>query len=105
MPIALTFALISSAGPVFAWGGQVTGKIARIDVTDASANYSFRVFLAGGPALCAGGPGWAYVNLGDSNYQAYVSTLTSAYLTGKSVEIFSDLNGAGCKIGYIAVSG
>lgn len=99
--IGLLLAL-SAASPALAWDGTISGKIGRIDVTDPG-NFSFRVILVGEPTMCTGGYNFAYLNTVDGNYDGYVSMLTSAFLAGKTVTVFSNLQSGHCHIGYISV--
>ena len=99
--IGLLLAL-SPASPALAWDGAITGKILRLDVTDPG-NFSFRVILVGEPSMCSGGDNFAWLYTVDGNYDGYVSTLTSAFLAGKTVTVFSNLQSGHCHIGYISV--
>jgi hypothetical protein len=94
--------------PAWGWDGIIFGKIGAVEVA-YGANYDFRVYAGGltQDACGAGTTAWSYVNQSDSNYQAYVSTMTSAYIAGKSVTIYvtKDANGANCHIGFISVTG
>ena len=89
-------------GPTAAWDGSVTGKIVQVDVTDAGS-LGFRVYVGSVGAHCAGGPGWAYLNEGDSNYKTYVAVLMMAKAQNSSVTIYSNNAGGYCHIGYIQI--
>jgi hypothetical protein len=84
-----------------AWDGVKTGKISAIEVANAQ-NYAFRVWLDGS-SMCGTSHGWGYVNKDFDNYEAMVSTLTSVYLAGKSVTLFTTKTGEFCQIGYVIV--
>lgn len=109
----LVCALLSSAlmwsAPASAWDGAVNGKIGGVDVTGGN-NFDFRVY-AGGLTANACGQGtasWSYLNQIDSNYQVYVSLLTTAYLANKNVILYLTRDGPGgvyCHIGYVVVTG
>jgi len=90
----------------YAWDGRTGGKIKSVSVTGGN-NYGFRVSLEGSPTLCGNQNTWAYINESDSNYQAYVTVLMSAYLASKYITIFTNIetnSGQGyCHIGYISV--
>jgi hypothetical protein len=101
--LAATVFTIGTAVPANAWDGSASGKISRIDVTDAS-NYGMRVYLTGVSHMCTGGADWAYLNESDSNYKVYVAALMMAKAQGSTVIIDSNLQGSYCHIGYIAVT-
>lgn len=93
------------ASPTFAWDGSASGKITLFEATDAE-NYGFRVHVASGTGQCgAGTPGWSYVNKSFDNYDVFVSLLTSAFLAGKSVTIYSDNIGGYCRMAHIQIAG
>lgn len=71
----------------YAWDGAKSGKITGLDVTDGQ-NYGFRVYLDGSP-MCGTSEGWAYMNRDWDNYDAMAALLTSAYLGGKDVTIYT----------------
>jgi hypothetical protein len=98
---AAVAALILSS-PSYAWDGAVSGKIIEVHVT-AGENYDFRIYLDSG-AMCGNVHAWAYVNKSNPNYEAYVSTITYAFASGRNVTVYSnrDTNGY-CKIEYVAV--
>lgn len=87
--------------PSFAWDGVKGGKITGLDVTNAQ-NFGFRVYMDGTP-MCGTAEGWAYINKDWDNYQAMVSLITSAYLSGKNVTIYTNKVGQYCEIGYLAM--
>ncbi len=102
--IFITAFLTFISAPALAWYGAFTAKIAKIDLAPADGNYPFRVYLENVPAMCTGGPNWAYLNPTDPNYQAVVSALMLAYSSRKTVVIYSNLqNGSYCKIGYVTL--
>ncbi len=79
--------------------------ISTIFLSNAS-NYASRVFFQNPstlPASCSAG--FAYVNVSADNYQAYVSSLTSAYLAHKLVSLYYIQNGSFCQITEFVVSG
>jgi hypothetical protein len=86
------------------WDGSPSGKIANIDASDGY-NYAFRVYI--GVRMCGNdSPYWAYMNIDFNNYQATAALLTAAWLSGKTVTIFSNKDAVGnCKIGYVSFSG
>lgn len=73
---------------IFSWQAQanfVSGKIISIFLS-ASTNYAFRINMSSGIPGCKAD--FAYINVGaNGNYEAYVSSLTSAYLAGKTVNL------------------
>lgn len=90
--------MILCSTPSVAWDGVKSGKISGLDVTQAQ-NYGFRVYMDGTP-MCGTTESWAYINKDWDNYQAMVSLLTSAYLSGKTVAIYTNKVGSYCEIGY-----
>lgn len=104
---ALLLTTLAWAAPASAWDGVVTGKIGGVEVTGAG-NFDFRVYVGGltSNACGQGTQSWVYVNQTDSNYQVYVSTITTAYFTGKSVSVYlTRAAGAYCRIDYMQVLG
>lgn len=97
--------LFTSFTSLAAWDGVVSGKVLRIDVADG-ANYAFRVYLEGTPAMCSNEHKWAYINEADSNYSVFVSVLLAAKAQQSNVKLYTrrkDGNATGyCQIGYIA---
>jgi hypothetical protein len=96
-------AMLATTAPATAqaWDGVATFKIARIDTT-AGQNYGFRVH--GDQPMCgAGSPPWVYMNVTWDNYQATAALLTSAWLAGRTIIVFSTKDPTGnCLIGYVA---
>ena len=88
------------AGSANAWDGIKPGKITGIDVTNAQ-NFGFRIYMDGTP-MCGTTEAWAYLNKDWDNYDAMVSLLTSAYLSGKNVVVHTTKSGVYCQIGYVA---
>lgn len=89
----------------FAWDGQVSGKVIRIDVAGGQ-NYGFRVYLDGLPKLCGNNHTWAYLNDTDSNYQTYVAVLLAAKAANYNVRLYANKEGSNayCHIGYITIN-
>lgn len=85
-----------------AWDGAVGGRVVSFEVTHGT-NYAFRIYLEGGAAMCSGGATWAFVNESDSNYKVYVATLMLAKAQGSQVTVYSDREGAYCRIGHLHV--
>lgn len=98
---AIVTLLLLCSAPAFAWDGVKGGKITGLDVTNAQ-NFGFRVYMDGTP-MCGTTESWAYINKDWDNYQAMVSLLTSAYLAGKTVTIYTNKVGQNCEIGYVAM--
>jgi hypothetical protein len=82
------------------WDGVKTGKITGIDTTDG-VNFAFRVYMDGTP-MCGSSAGWAYMNSSWDNYQATAGLLTTAYISGKQVTIYTVRQGTYCEIHYVA---
>jgi len=82
------------------WYGTESGRIGKIEVTDAE-NLGFRVSFRSGKVLCDTYT-WAYLNKSDSNYETYVSVLLAARMSDSEVTIFT-VKGVGgyCKIGHL----
>lgn len=96
----LTVALmLMCSAPSIAWDGVKSGKISGLDVTTAQ-NYAFRVYMDGTP-MCGTTETWAYINKSWDNYEAMVSLLTSAYLSGKTVVVHTTRVGTYCEIGHV----
>lgn len=107
IPTLLSAVLMWST-PASAWDGIVTGKIGSIDVN--SGNYfDFRVNVEGiiSNACGPGTESWVYLNQADSNYQVFVSILTTAYATGKTISasLTNDAGSSYCHISYLTVAG
>lgn len=94
------FCLMSSAS----WANPSTGKIDHIDIAD-SGNYPFRIYIVGTSVVCTGGTDFAYLDTSNANYQAYVGALLSAYLSGKTVAVYSSLVSGQCLISYVSITG
>ena len=62
-----------------------TGKITSVFLS-APGNLPFRITLDNPPPECAGA--LLYVDFGNANYQAYVSTLLVAYTQGKPIVVY-----------------
>ena len=102
---AAAMMLVFSAA--FAWDGSVTGTIQAIDVVGGASNvgnYDIRVSLSGGPLMCAGGVGWAYINATDPNYQVLAAILMSAKVSGGQVTVLTVRESGYCHIGYISMT-
>lgn len=87
----------SVAAPAMAAPTVTSGQIDTIYAAQGT-NYAFRVYMTGSAPLCAGGNSWAYTNVSDDNYKAYVSTLTTAFVLGKPVNMTVDLANGQCHI-------
>ncbi len=74
----------------------VIGKITMIEVS--SSGYDFRVYVANAPLVCTGGSNFAYTLPTESNFNAYVSVLLTAYTLGRTVTIYTSLVNSQCKI-------
>lgn len=97
--IAISAGTFISA-PVLAWDGAKTGKITGLDAVADGQNYGFRVYIDGS-AMCGTSENWAFINANASNYNAVVSLLTTAYLSNKTVIIYTNKNDIYCEIGYV----
>lgn len=104
--ISETKAIESAAGDASlstTWDASLTGKIKSVEATSAEPQ-GFRVRLEGETQMCgeASAP-WAFVNKAFDNYEVMVSTLTAAWLTGKSVTLYmTRVAGTSyCKIGFV----
>lgn len=91
---------LSWASPAAAWDGIKTGKVSGIDVVTEGQNFGFRVYMDGAP-MCGTSEAWAFVNRDADNYDAIVSVITSAYLSGKVVTLLTNQSGIYCRIGYV----
>ena len=61
-------------------------------------NYGYRVYLSGVTTICPGGTIFAYTNVTDDNYKAYIATLLTAFALGKQVNLTLELVGGQCHI-------
>lgn len=92
--------ILSCSTASFAWDGAKGGNISGVEVTNAQ-NYGFRVYMDG-TSMCGTAATWAYINKNWDNYEAMVSLLTSAYISGKTVAIYTTRVGEYCEIGHAA---
>lgn len=81
---------VLAALPLLLASGQAnalgrTGKITSVFLSSAG-NLPFRIALDNPPPECTGG--LLYVDMGNANYQAYVSTLLVAYTQGKPIIVY-----------------
>lgn len=95
--LIMTAALICASSPAYAWDSS--GKITSIHVVTNGDNFGFRVYQDG-PPMCGTNEHWGFVNKGDSNYDAMVAFLMSAYMNGKSVTLLTTQEGQYCHISY-----
>lgn len=98
--VGALLSLLISSGALAQWDGVNSGRISGIDVTEGQ-NYGFRVYLDGTP-MCGTSEAWAYMNADWNNYEAAAALLTSAYLSGRSVIVYTTRNGSACEIGYVS---
>lgn len=91
--------LVLGSQSALAWDGIKSGKVSGIDVVSDGENFGFRVYMDGTP-MCGTSQVWAFINKSASNYDAVVSTLTAAYLSGKITVLHTMKNGEYCEIGY-----
>ncbi len=86
---------------VFSWDGNESGKLGLIEM-ESGLPYSFRVRLENEPALCGNSNKWAYVRYDNPNYNAYVSALLAAKMSGKTVAIYANRSTQDyCEIGHL----
>jgi len=95
-------AALSFATAVLAYDGQVTGKIFKMDAA-ADATQTFRVTFAGSPILCTGGTTYAYLSESDPNWKSFISTLQLAFVTNKTVNLYTWKVAGVCHIAYVEV--
>lgn len=110
IPLSIAMFVLWRSEDAKAWDGVKQGLIAKIDVATDKANYPFRVYLSPGTEMCGTGtPIWSSLVtvssvVGTTNYDASVSSITSAYMTGRQVVIYSQKNSSGlCEIGYFEI--
>lgn len=94
------FSFLVLTTPVLAWDGVASGKITSLEVTD-NANYGLRVTITPVGNMCPGGPTWAYLSEGDSNYRAYLAVLIAARINESNVTVYSQSINGKCHIGHI----
>ena len=68
-----------------------SGVIQRIEVFDEN-NYAFRIRFEGNPKMCSIGEDWAYIESTNSNYNTKVDALMTAFATGATVYIFTEVS-------------
>lgn len=93
------------AGPSLASPQTPLDTIGSVFLSGAQ-NYAFRVTPSNPSTLgssCTGN--FLYTNVTDDNYQAYVSTITSAFISHKSVYIVYNVESGFCHIVEFGVSG
>lgn len=95
--LIVTAALICASSPAYAWDSS--GKITSIHVVTNGDNFGFRVYQDG-PPICGTSEHWGFINKGDSNYDAMVALLMSAYMNGKPVTLLTNQEGQYCHITY-----
>lgn len=100
--LAMAVMLMCASSQAYAWDGMKSGKLTRVDVVTNGDNFGFRVYQDGSP-MCGTSESWGFVNKGDSNYDAMVALLMSAYMNGKSVTVLSTKEGSYCHIGYVVL--
>ncbi|GFE84714.1 hypothetical protein GCM10011487_67140 [Steroidobacter agaridevorans] len=85
-----------------AWDGTVNDTISQIDVTDGD-QLGFRIYFPNSTA-CGNAHNWAYLNRGDSNYQAYVAAALMAKATGTPVTVYSNVDANGyCHVRFLTL--
>lgn len=97
--LVMAVIIMCASSQAYAWDGVKSGKLTRVDVVTNGENFGFRAFQDGSP-MCGTSEDWGFVNKGDSNYEAMVAVLMSAYMNGKSVTLYSTKEGAYCHIDY-----
>ena len=96
------FVCVFAASPLLAWDGAKTGKVSSVEATNVE-NSGFRIHLAGVTDMCGGQTEWAYINQTHNNYEVITSLLISAWLSEKTVTLYtSNVNGS-CLIGHVTV--
>lgn len=91
-------------GSSSAWDGYTSGRIQTIEVTQIN-NFPFRVQLEGGPVLCTGGHGWAYLDGNGTNYKVFATALLAARAQGIPVALYTTNDSSGvsyCRIDHLA---
>ena len=77
---------------------SAVGQIATL-YTAQGSNFGFRVYLAAGAKACsAANAGFAYTNVTDDNYKAYMATLMLAYMLQSPVTIVTEQVNGFCHI-------
>jgi len=101
--VRLALFISITVASVQAQAAFVSGKVNAIFLS-ASTNFAFRINMTSGIPGCKSN--FAYINVGGSgNYEAYVSSLTSAYLAGKTVGLTYTVQSDGyCLINEFGVS-
>ena len=85
-----------------AWDGSVYGAVTSVEVNGAAQ--AFRITIAGTSSMCGNSNNWAYLAVGDTNYNAYVATVMTAKAMGSSIAVYTTLDASGyCHIGDITL--
>lgn len=86
-----------------AWDGVRGGQIAQLDVVADGSNYAMRVYLDSQPMCTGSTANWAYMNVSASNYQAFAAFIYSAWLTHRTIAIYTNKDANNyCEIGYVS---
>jgi len=100
--LAATALLLGASAGASAWDGAVYGAISSIEVN--GAGQAFRITIAGTSSMCGNSNNWAYLAIGDANYNAYVAIVMSAKALGSSIAVYTTRDASGyCNIGDITV--
>ncbi len=75
----------------------VTGPIDSLYAA-AGSNFGYRVNLTGVKACSATNNAFAYTNVSDDNYKAYIANLTLAYAMGAPVTLVTEQSNGCCHI-------
>jgi hypothetical protein len=94
--------LVAVSSTAFAWDGAVSGTVTSVEVNGEAE--AFRVYIAGVSSMCGNSNNWAYLAVGDANYNAYVAVVISAKALGSSISVYTTRDASGyCHIGDIAM--
>jgi hypothetical protein len=102
----LRVALLSLAvlpAPALAWDVVAAGHVSSLYFGNPTSAYNLQVRLDATAPTCGTNLVF-FITASDSNYTVYTSGLMSAYLSGKSVRLYTIKDAAGhCKIGDFEV--
>jgi hypothetical protein len=80
--ITLSIIATSNASAYSVWQGRV-GQI----FFSGTGNFAFRAYADAATPLTGCRDGFAYIETSQSNYQVYVSSITTAFTTGKTLHL------------------
>ncbi len=85
------------------WAGTENGEIGLTEVAHEEP-WSFRVHLAGLPALCGNANKWAYIKKSDPNYDVFVSALLAVKFSKGTATLYTTVDSGGrCYLSHLSI--